>query len=349
MTRSAISANTWIERTCRWRCLAQTVLFGVAAWLAAWCTVALVDARIDDAMGPHPLDEAALSRTGNFQSLDHQFVRFDCRSAEDTGIAWVEGKRGSETQTPIWAVPCEGRVLLVKSSMRPSGMFVGKLRPLDSSLSSRFDAEDRKVVLPFVLAEGDPRIFLWIVFALLAAGTCWLGYLTVRSLRRALDPGLHPALARLAADGHFPKVAAQVESELAAADAVRFRGRVFTRSFVVDGRFARFDVRRWRDVVWAYRESTQHHDWFIPAGKTHELRIHFSDGARMVCKTNWSFGKAASEESVDEALRLVSVRAPWAVAGFDQGAHWAWRKDRAALVDAVAQRRAEIDAADGAA
>jgi hypothetical protein len=332
--------DTWIERTCRGKCVRQAVALGLATAVAGLVAAGVVAEMTDAVTGPHPIDGAKLAAAASRSDLGHEFVEIECRDAVESGVTWEEtsshyGVETSREVTPFWAVPFGEKVLLVKSAEKPQGRVAGETTWLDDSVEDKFDREARAALLPFVLDVGDPRWGAWILNAAFVGSASWLAFHFVRSTLRARDVRRHPAVARFAAAGDLAAVSAQIEAELAAPDVVRFRGRAFTRSFLVDERRLRFDVRRWSELAWAYKKVTKRR------GTTFDPVLHFEDGGRLSLKGALSFGREASEDAVDAALAVVAERAPWAAHGHDDATERNWRRERAKFLELVARRRAE--------
>jgi hypothetical protein len=331
--------DTWIERTCRARCIVQSVLLGVAAAHVLWLTEATFGVFKDHFRGPHPVEARALIRATMPDGLPHRFVEVDCTGAVDTGIVRYKGS----DKSAYWAVTLGDRFLLVKAEARPSGCIEGELRRLDPKLSHLLRDADRQAVLPLVLEQGDPRIFGAVMLLILAGVAAVSTACFVRSFRRAIEPARHPAVRRFAPADQLARESQALEADLAGHDVVKFRGWRFTRRFAIDRRLARFDVRRWTDLVWAYKVVTKHRiNFFIPAGTTYDPVFCFSDGSRIQLEGRWTFGGSAAESTVDELLSKVAARAPWAVIGFSDSVEASWRRERAGLTASVAARRAAI-------
>jgi hypothetical protein len=340
--------NSSVERTCRHRCLGQSVLLGVAMVLAVWGAAAVVESKSDAILGPHPVEAAAIANAACATDVGHEFIEIDCRDARDTGIAWVETQttNGVETErssTPFWAVPFGSKYLLVRSPKAPAGKVGGTIGPLDHSVSGKFAEHERKLLVPFSMNVEDPRVSSWIIDALVVGAAAGIVFLFVRSFRRCLDPSRHPAIARLASDGDLREISKQFERERRESDALLFRSRLLTRSFVFDERHLRFEMRRWRDLLWAYAKVTQHRVHHIPTGKTHALVLAFDDGTQLEIKQRSAIFERDAEERVRGVLALVAKRAPWAVFGYDQRMQRNWRKERAAFREAVSKRRDEFE------
>lgn len=324
----------WLERTCSRRCLVQSVVFGTAAGLLGLSTLLAFSASADTLSGPHRVESSVVEAAKRRSELPHEFVDVEASGAIDTGIAWVETKGGRETRrTPYWAVPFGEKFLLVKSDSAPSGRVVGVVEVLGQDIWSRLGSEDAAATLPFLLDARDPRPIVWIGDLLLTALTACATWLFVRSFRRSQDPTLHPAIARLGNRDARIAVSAKAESELASEETERIDGRAFTPSYLVEERWSRFDLRAWRDLVWAYPRVTKHSVNFIPTGKTFDAVLCFSDGAQV------NVAGSRSEQKVRRALELAERRAPWAVHGFDERVARAWKSDRAGLAGSVAARR----------
>jgi hypothetical protein len=337
--------NTWIERTCRVRCLWQSLLAGAGTLVSLAIARPVMSQSVDDLSGPHPLTADILLRAGWPDDLSHRFVEVEVGETFDTGVVWQEEHRSngtvtSRTTTPFWGARIGEKILLVRSPDKPSGKFAGKVEHAEWSVLDKFDERDRPRILTVVVTDEDPRVWDVVGDSIVVALLGWTGWLTFRSARRFADPRRHPAVARLAADGDLRDLSKAAEKEVGGSDAWRFRGAVFTPSFFFDRRWPRFQVRRWTDLAWVYLSIKQHHLHHIPAGQSHALVLLFDDGTKVKVK-KWTTSSSV-EKHVKAALERAAMLAPWAVRGFDDMRKRAWKRDRAGFLAAVARRRAEL-------
>lgn len=327
----------WLERTCRKRCAVQSALFGGAAGLLLISALAAIATTSSTLTGPHQVEASTIAAARSVAEIPVSFVSVDAADAIDTGLVYQKTRGGKvESSKTYWAIRCGEKVLLVLAEERPKARVEGTLERMSSDLRGRFDGPQAAELVPMVLEEGDPRVLTFLGDLLLAGGAGLFGWLFSRSFRRVQDPSLHPAVARFGGRDARSAASARIEAELADSATVRFCGHDLTPHFLVDQRSYRFNVRSFDDLVWAYRKSTKHSVNFIPTGSTHAAVLCFADGAEV------TLDGGRSETTVQQILGCVEVRAPWAIHGFDARTESFWAKDRAAIVTAVAERRASL-------
>ena len=107
-----------------------------------------------------------------------------------------------------------------------------------------------------------------------------------------------------------------------------------TPNWLVHSAPASLSATRIDDVVWAYKQVTQHRTNGIPTGKTYAAQIWDRHGVRITV--------AGKEPVVNQALEAVAQRSPWVLAGFSPELEKTWKQNRAAVIDAVEQRRRQV-------
>jgi hypothetical protein len=91
---------------------------------------------------------------------------------------------------------------------------------------------------------------------------------------------------------------------------------------------------RIEDIVWAYKQVTQHRTNGIPTGKTYNAQFWDRHGVRITV--------SGKEPVVNQALEAVAQRSPWVLAGFSPELEKTWKQNRAAVIEAVEQRRRQV-------
>jgi hypothetical protein len=124
------------------------------------------------------------------------------------------------------------------------------------------------------------------------------------------------------------------ERELNMPPAYRCAGIFITDTFAIRNQFFRFNIMPLSHLVWAYRSETQRYYYFIPTGKTIQAVLIFYGGDVSIP------GKL---DRVNELLLYASSRAPWAALGHTAELSTLWRKDTAAFVAGVEERRRNFE------
>lgn len=344
--------DPWIVARCRRACRHQ-----VMAWLvllAGGLAVLVFQARYlrNFFAGPYAMDEAALSAAGDSTAAPRYFVRFTPAQVIDTGIqeTTTETVDGTPSKTyassEFWAAQVGRHLLIVRSKTKPGAQVTGQLEPMPAYLSQQlFTGDDaaqlQQLTYPLLLDTQGFRKEGYIIFAV-AAVFLWLLWVFLRrSLRYAMDPSTHPLLQRVAKWGDVHLISAEVERDLQ--DATRFHahGDMLTDNYAVVDTFFIFNVLRMRDLLWAYKKITRRRIYFfIPAGKEYEAILKFYGGQVAFRK----FGYGHREERVEEVLKWVAERAPWAVLGYSDQLNTLFTKQPAEFAQAVEARREELAA-----
>jgi hypothetical protein len=186
-------------------------------------------------------------------------------------------------------------------------------------------------LVPWMLDEGDESllgvfVLLAMVPAMIAAWNLWKG------VRRMLDPGKHPAMRVLARSGPAEEIAVAVDAEHQAGG--EKIGRIeMTRSWLIERGVLKVRFFYLGDVVWIYK--------YVLQGRLKHcfMTMHDRHGKLVRLKLK--------EAKVDELLGRVREVVPWALSGYDK--EWAaqWKKNQAAFVATVEERRKAYMAGQG--
>jgi hypothetical protein len=297
--------------------------------------------------GPFPISQQTLLATDDAGTLRQYWVTVEGDDVADTGFQMVRRSRsGSESVTAAYmALLLDRKVLVVKAQDDKSvTTYTGYLEPISSDVRTQVVAQTeqetpelRGAFLPYMLNTDS---FRGTGYAALGIGIplfflCIWGL--VRAIKRSNDSSVHPIMRALSRFGPADYVAGQIDAELQA-DHPQVGKLHLTPSWLVQAAPARLDATRLDDVVWAYKQVTQHRTNGIPTGKTYAAQIWDRHG---VCIT-----VAGKEPFVDQALAAAAQRAPWLLAGHSAELEKTWKQNRAAVLDAVEQRRRQIMAQD---
>jgi hypothetical protein len=146
----------------------------------------------------------------------------------------------------------------------------------------------------------------------------------IRGLMRvtSLDAGRHPLLRRLRPFGDPMTVATDIDGEVSGGPALPLGAATVTSSWILWPTRFRLFVVRIDDIVWAYHQNT---------GGRHTAMLFTRDGK---IRPVW-----LKKDTVDELLRTIARRVPWAFMGFDVQRLKAWQKRSQEIIAASDERR----------
>lgn len=289
--------------------------------------------------GPYPItvDEIiTLDGTGTLY-----FREISGQRAFDTGFYeyTYDEDTGRTISTDAWfgAILLEGdRWLLVRSPSEideSQDIWVGGLTRVSGEVAPQVldelarEAPNLKF-LPIMLDVVDNELGWYgggaTVLLLLFAGI----FSTFTGIMRYSNPTSHPTFKRLGRMGHIDDVAHSIEKEMTL-DGNSVSKLELTNSFLVHRTGANFEAMRYQDMVWLYK--------MVKSGRYGKTYI-----ANFCDIYGHQISITAKENDVDEMLKAVLPRAPWALAGYTDDVNKAWNRDRDQLVQAVVQRKAEI-------
>jgi hypothetical protein len=294
--------------------------------------------------GPFSLDRKILLETSDASALQQYFVKLSGDRALDTGGQEVSRntKSGSERVTASYmALLLDERFLIVKAQNdAKTTNYTGYLEAMPSDVRTEIVAdienavpEVRGAFLPIMLNTDSFRGtgYVGLGLGIPLFGLCLWGL--ARAIRRSNDSSTHPILRALGRFGPPDYVASQIDAEMLA-EHPKVGGVHLTPSWLVHAAPANLSATRIEDVVWAYKQVTQHRTNGIPTGKTYAAQIWDRHGVRITV-----IGK---EPVVNQALEAVAQRSPWVLAGFSPELEKTWKQNRAAVIEAVEQRRRQV-------
>lgn len=302
--------------------------------------------------GPHPIDAETLLEIEDPSTRQEYYVTIDDVDAYDTGFEYVTERGSTETVDKSYVLlDLTERWLLVEISGElddPNNLptsYTGGLVPISREIQREVidaiyndEPNLEGVFLPYMVDATDfkaPGYIGLAIAAVVLAGSLF-GILT--ATRRMSNPDLHPAVKSLSRFGDASSVAQQIEVEMHS-EHPQVGSLHFTRNWLVHKQHASLEAMRYQDLVWAYKKVTQRRTYGIPTGKTFNIHIFDRHGK--------SITPVAKELEVDEALRALSQRAPWAFIGYDADLEKSWKKERERVISVIDQRIQEHRAGSG--
>jgi hypothetical protein len=336
--------NSLVHSTIRRSNRNQLILCAVGALLLVGLAALNIRYFYNFFFGPFPADRQALLATTDAGALRQYFVKISGDQVLDTGAQEVSRntRSGSERVTASFmALLLDDRFLIVKAQDdKETTDFTGYLEAVPSDVQTEIIADIEREVpdvrgafLPYMLNTDSFRGTGYVALGLGIPlfGLCLWGL--ARAIRRTNDPSTHPILRALGRFGPPDYVAGQIDAEMLAANS-KVGGVHLTPNWLIHAAPASLSATRIDDVVWAYKQVTQHRTNGIPTGKTYAAQIWDRHG---VCIT-----VTGKEPVVTQALEAVAQRVPWVLAGYSPELEKTWKQNRAAVVDAVEQRRRQV-------
>jgi hypothetical protein len=337
--------DTWLVRACRARSIRQLGACGLV--VAAGLLLALASARYvrNFVAGPYPLSAGDLAAISDVKTAPRYFVHVEGTRTIDTGVELyeIEKRYGKEVRRSLkaryFALELGPRLLVVKTAGSPSSSVEGALAPIPLDLDQHlFNTPEMRTLrsrfYPYYLDTASFRSGGYWALGIGAVVLVFLGMTAARAWKRLQDPARHPLVERAASWGDPVSVAVEVEREHA--QPWRRSGTIgITDHYLVNSSFFGFDVLRLTDLLWAYKRVTKKSVNFVPVGKDYHAVLACVGGTVAV---------RAKDAEVDEILRYVEARAPWAVFGHSKEIEDAFKKDPGGFVVAVAERRRRYEA-----
>jgi len=251
--------------------------------------------------------------------VESESVKYDYKALK-VGQRWLLVKApGSSVATGFSGA-------LVKDS--EGADVVGQLEQAEPGLKGMF--------LPFVLDTIDYRDGGYWALGIGIPILLLVGWNLAKWITRTSDRSTHPIIKKLRAYGEPEMLSIEIENEITQAPTA-IGPVVITRSWLFTPFFFGLKMARLADVVWIYKKVTKHSYNFIPTGKTYSALVWSRSGE--------SVEIGMKEKKTEELLQAIATRIPWVVAGFDNKIQALWNSDRAALIQAVEERKAKMASA----
>jgi hypothetical protein len=338
--RSDTVAGTWLASMVRSRATRRVVTCVLVVALGVLLGLANRRYLRNFAGGPYPMSAVDLDAISDVTAAPRYFARVTGSRTIDTGVELyeVETRSGREVRRNLkaryFALDTGSRLLVVKTAGQPVTTVEGGLVPLPADLDQHlFGSPEMRALrgrfLPYHLDTGSFRSPGYWSLGIGSVVLLVAGLVAAKARPQLRDPGSHPALERAASWGEPTAVSAEVERE---------HGRPWHRSgavsltenYLVSASFYGFDLLRLDDLLWAYKRVTKKSVNFIPTGKD----FH----AILVC-VGGTMELQGKDAEVDDILRRVAGRVPWAVFGHSKEIEDLMKKDPSGLAAGVAERK----------
>jgi hypothetical protein len=297
--------------------------------------------------GPRSISAEELLAIQNPEERPQFFVRVTGDQLRPTGYEHVEqqvdkysNKVESETvKYDYKALRVGPRWLLVKApGASTAAEFSGALLEDSESASviAQLDQAEpgaKSVFLPFVLDTVDYRDDGYWALGIGIPVLLLVAWNLKKWMMRNADRSNHPIYKKLRSYGEPEQLRVEIENEMAQ-QPLSISPALITRAWVFVPFFFGLKMSRLADIVWLYKKVTKHSYNFIPTGKTYAALLWSRSGE--------SIEVSLKEKKTDELLQTITARVPWALLGFSNEIQGLWNSNRAALLQAVEERRAKF-------
>jgi hypothetical protein len=294
--------------------------------------------------GPVRLNEQQLVAVTDPKYLWHDYVTIQGANTVTTGVTQIEkttrnGAVESERTTAEFMAMIVGKhILIVRSKPgAKADSYTGKIVPLPSDLKKRIFSNSldlQPAALPVMLEttrEYDEDLIAGLV---IAAACLTLGLWTLsRSKLRRDDPERHPLCKSLSKYGPLYSLVPEIDAEFGAG-ASDLGGVTFTKNWLVKCTVFESRVMRRDEIVWVYNKRTKHSVYFIPTGTTFAAILRDSRGQLLEVR--------GSEEQISNLLAFIAQPMPWIIVGYDRKTDKLYKRQRQAVIETVAGRKAAM-------
>ncbi len=336
--------EAYIQRTNRNLLITNLILFVVVFAVALPTRGFLYDML----SGPYPMDRQTLLGLHGVNNLQKRYVTLSGDLVLDTGMSEVTtGKftgtniKISESATAAYiALVFDQRLLLIRAPVAYTGThYTGMLVPVSSDVQDLIhdmviqEPKLKGVFLPFMLDAVEDYLILAyvevVVVVLLGALAVWN---LAKFVQRSANLTAHPVYRALAPYGPPEAVAASVDAEASSPGVIHIGSTVLTPHWILHRSTYSVNAVRLEDLVWVYLKATQRRTYGIKTGKTFATMLVTKQGKSM---------EIIPPKGVLETDIVASVvqRAPWVFVGYTAELVKAWRVNRSALLQALADRQ----------
>jgi hypothetical protein len=298
--------------------------------------------------GPFFISRADLVSISNPQSRQEYFVVVEGDTTFGTGFYHVEQRVDeytnqvkSETTTGYYELLLVDQRLLIVYTGHPSTStsYIGSIESipyhLRKELVDKSESPIKEAILPYMLDATSFRsggywglLFLIPTFAL----SLWN---LQNSVRRSINPSLHPIYKSLQRYGNPFEVAGLIDNEFRSRDRfVELAKCVLTPSWLVVPNVFRTDFVHLASILWIYKQRTKHSINVIPTGTTYKAIIVTRFGRQIEINS--------AEAGVNSILETVYQRVPWIQFGYSDELKKLFKKDVHQVIAYVDNRREEM-------
>lgn len=296
--------------------------------------------------GPKHIDMSAISSL-KIDDTTHNYVMITAEKEAKTGIRYVEKtydkyskKETSSTVKKEYYILKAGDSYIL-AALPPDKVgnltYTGWLRETtseeDSNLASiiqKFKKANQPIQENCILdaEQSADSLYIYVVFVPLLLVSI---FFIIRSIMLTIAPEKHKIYRKLEKLGDADKILREIEEEAASSSFVRMRNISFMNSWILINNVFTLKLIHVDDIVWAYKKVTKHSVNFIPTGKSYQLILCLADKSQAVV--------ASKDANVDFILSSFMQRCPWIIVGYSADIKRMWQKQRAELINHVADKR----------
>ncbi|MBA3872010.1 MAG: hypothetical protein H0X30_22925 [Anaerolineae bacterium] len=148
----------------------------------------------------------------------------------------------------------------------------------------------------------------------------------LRTMGRIVSHERHPIWRGLERFGEPAGIADQIATEVSSGSTQTVGKAQVTSNWLVAAQKSTLGVTQLKDIMWVYKKITSGR-----GGKSYSALVYDRHGQMTTI--------AGKEAQVDETVRGIAQRVPWAMVGYSAQGQAAWTKDRANFIAAVDQRK----------
>ena len=334
--------NSWIAEMCETTTRRQALVWFVMFLAGLVFVISNYRYARNFVEGPFPLHAEDLTQITDADAAPNYYASVTSDKVVATGMQEITTttdngvETGKYVSAEYFAFLVGNRVLIVKSASKPAGPTSGELKPFPADLSGQLFAgtdgqQLQSKTYPFYL---DTEGFRYPGYWAIGIGGVFLALFVRfggRAWKRWRDVGTHPVLKRVTEQwGDVTGVSVDAERELNGGVVYSSGGVFVTNKYVIEKSFFRFNIFRFKDLLWAYKKVTQRRVNFIPAGKSYEAALIFYGGSERF---------SGPEAKIQEVLTFASNKAPWAVVGYSKEIADIFNKRTSEFCQAVEARR----------
>lgn len=337
--------DTWILQMCRRSCLRQVMAW--AAVIAGSLILLAVNTRYvsNFVSGPYDFTANDLEQVRDVDTTPRYFVRVSGTKTLESGVTEITVRKrngvevGRQESANYYYLAVGRKFLLVKLPAGQATVVEGELKPTPADLQSHlFDTTKMPSDLatytyPFYLDTTSFRTAGYWAIGIAVV----LGFFLVKhglpAWRRLQNLASHPVMLRVSNWGDPLTISQEVKGEYDGNRAFKLGNHVITDNYIIELSFFRFELLRFRSLLWAYKTVTKHSVNFIPTGKTYRANLICYGGTAAI---------DAKEERVNSLLEFAAKIAPWAVFGYSKEIETLFNKSTDEFCAAVEKRKAEM-------
>jgi hypothetical protein len=291
-------------------------------------------------LGPFDTTQANVLALNDANDTFRYYMNLEGDDHADTGYTYVnKSDSGKETIEYYYHVLVLGdKFLLVKTKQaeidnRQTGALVDMPSDVQKEVITQLEVEVPQIkgaFLPMMLDATDFRTggFIGLAVAAVIALLSAIGVLL--AFYRFANPEAHPAMKALARYGTLATVTNEINMEMSNPHEQVGKKIHFTRSWLVSTASG-LQAMPYRDMIWCYKQVTQHRTNGIPTGKTYAAFVNDRHGT--------SINIPGKEKEINQLLEFAMRSSPGVVTGYSDELSNLWRKDRARFAAAVDERR----------